>query len=89
MAAHGSRGRRGLPRPLRGPRLPRHIHDVWTLLIVDDGAVRYDLDRHRHGALRTSVTLLPPTWRTTAAPPHRTASANGSCTSTPRRSTPR
>lgn len=39
---------------------PRHIHDVWTLLIVDDGAVRYDLDRHRHGALRTSVTLLPP-----------------------------
>ncbi|MFI6255896.1 AraC family transcriptional regulator [Micromonospora zamorensis] len=39
---------------------PRHIHDVWTLLIVDDGAVRFDLDRHRHDALRTSVTLLPP-----------------------------
>ncbi|MBQ1034998.1 AraC family transcriptional regulator [Micromonospora sp. C81] len=39
---------------------PRHIHDEWTLLIVDDGAVRFDLDRHRHGALRTSVTLLPP-----------------------------
>jgi AraC-like DNA-binding protein len=39
---------------------PRHIHEVWTLLIVDDGAVRFDLDRHRHGALRTSVTLLPP-----------------------------
>ncbi|WFE53725.1 AraC family transcriptional regulator [Micromonospora sp. WMMD1155] len=39
---------------------PRHVHEVWTLLIVDDGAVRYDLDRHRHGALRTSVTLLPP-----------------------------
>ncbi|MGI5520435.1 AraC family transcriptional regulator [Micromonospora sp. CA-259024] len=39
---------------------PPHIHDVWTLLIVDDGAVRFDLDRHRHGALRTSVTLLPP-----------------------------
>ncbi|WBB67886.1 AraC family transcriptional regulator [Micromonospora sp. WMMD812] len=39
---------------------PSHTHDVWTLLIVDDGAVRYDLDRHRHGALRTSVTLLPP-----------------------------
>ncbi|WP_433308434.1 AraC family transcriptional regulator [Micromonospora sp. CA-269861] len=38
---------------------PRHIHEVWTLLIVDDGAVRFDLDRHRHGALRTSVTLLP------------------------------
>ncbi|MET8231773.1 AraC family transcriptional regulator [Micromonospora sp. NPDC005298] len=39
---------------------PRHVHDVWTLLIVDAGAVRFDLDRHRHGALRTSVTLLPP-----------------------------
>ena len=39
---------------------PPHIHDVWTLLIVDDGAIRFDLDRHQHGALRTSVTLLPP-----------------------------
>ncbi|KAB1942392.1 AraC family transcriptional regulator [Micromonospora sp. ALFpr18c] len=52
---------------------PRHVHDVWTLLIVDDGAVRFDLDRHRHGALRTSVTLLPP------YVPHdgRSATANG------------
>ncbi|MFC3505582.1 AraC family transcriptional regulator [Micromonospora krabiensis] len=39
---------------------PPHTHDVWTLLLVDDGAVRYDLDRHHHGALRTAVTLLPP-----------------------------
>ncbi len=39
---------------------PSHTHDAWTLLIVDDGAVRYDLDRHEHGALPTSVTLLPP-----------------------------
>ncbi|MEV4544373.1 helix-turn-helix transcriptional regulator [Micromonospora echinaurantiaca] len=39
---------------------PAHTHDVWTLLIVDDGAIRFDLDRHRHGALRPSVTLLPP-----------------------------
>ncbi|KOX09943.1 AraC family transcriptional regulator [Micromonospora sp. NRRL B-16802] len=39
---------------------PLHTHDVWTLLIVDDGAVHFDLDRHHHGALRTSVTLLPP-----------------------------
>ena len=30
---------------------PMHAHDTWTLLIVDDGAVRYDLDRHEHGAL--------------------------------------
>jgi AraC-like DNA-binding protein len=39
---------------------PSHTHDAWTLLIVDDGMVRYDLDRHEHGALRDQVTLLPP-----------------------------
>jgi AraC-like DNA-binding protein len=39
---------------------PMHTHDTWTLLIVDDGAVRYDLDHHSHGALRPVVTLLPP-----------------------------
>ncbi|HZE37497.1 MAG TPA: AraC family transcriptional regulator [Stackebrandtia sp.] len=39
---------------------PMHTHDSWTLLIVDAGAVRYDLDRHEHGAPRDIVTLLPP-----------------------------
>jgi AraC-like DNA-binding protein len=39
---------------------PSHTHDAWTLLIVDDGAVRYDLDRHDHGATSDAVTLLPP-----------------------------
>jgi AraC-like DNA-binding protein len=39
---------------------PSHTHDAWTLLIVDDGLVHYDLDRHEHGALRDAVTLLPP-----------------------------
>lgn len=39
---------------------PLHTHDTWTLLIVDDGAVRYDLDHREHGALRSMVTLLPP-----------------------------
>ncbi|WP_239124281.1 helix-turn-helix transcriptional regulator [Rhizocola hellebori] len=39
---------------------PSHTHDVWTLLIVDDGAIRFDLDRHQHGALPPSVILLPP-----------------------------
>jgi AraC-like DNA-binding protein len=39
---------------------PMHAHDAWTLLIVDDGAVRYDLDRHEHGAFGEVVTLLPP-----------------------------
>ncbi|MET8802699.1 AraC family transcriptional regulator [Streptomyces sp. NPDC004546] len=39
---------------------PMHVHDAWTLLIVDDGAVRYDLDRHEHGTPQDTVTLLPP-----------------------------
>ncbi|MFF7649163.1 AraC family transcriptional regulator [Streptomyces sp. NPDC007983] len=39
---------------------PMHVHDVWTLLIVDDGAVRYDLDRHERGTPNDTVSLLPP-----------------------------
>ena len=39
---------------------PMHTHESWTLLIVDDGMIRYDLDRHEHGALHQAVTLLPP-----------------------------
>jgi AraC-like DNA-binding protein len=39
---------------------PVHTHDTWAVLVVDDGLVRYDLDRHEHGALRSLVTLLPP-----------------------------
>ncbi|MEE1940182.1 AraC family transcriptional regulator [Streptomyces sp. TRM 70361] len=39
---------------------PMHVHGTWTLLIVDDGVVRYDLDRHEHGAPGGIVTLLPP-----------------------------
>ncbi|MFD8595759.1 AraC family transcriptional regulator [Kitasatospora sp. NPDC059646] len=41
-------------------RYPMHVHDSWTLLIVDDGAVRYDLDRHRRGTPHGTVSLLPP-----------------------------
>lgn len=37
-----------------------HVHDAWTLLIVDDGAVRYDLDRHERGTPNDTVSLLPP-----------------------------
>ena len=39
---------------------PMHVHEAWTLLIVDDGAVRYDLERHEHGTPHDTVTLLPP-----------------------------
>jgi AraC-like DNA-binding protein len=39
---------------------PSHTHDAWTVLMVDEGAVRYDLDNRAHGAIRYEVTLLPP-----------------------------
>jgi AraC-like DNA-binding protein len=39
---------------------PSHTHDTWTLLIVDDGLVTFDLGRHEHGAMPALVTLLPP-----------------------------
>ena len=39
---------------------PPHTHDVWTVFIVDAGAIRYDLDGRAHGAGRTRVTVLPP-----------------------------
>ena len=39
---------------------PMHTHEAWTLLIVDDGMIRYDLDRHEHAAMDRVVTLLPP-----------------------------
>ncbi len=54
----------GIPEVLHAqftdPAYPAHAHDTWTVLIVDEGAIRYDLDRREHGALRPSVTLLPP-----------------------------
>jgi AraC-like DNA-binding protein len=41
---------------------PMHTHDAWALLIVDDGAIAYDLDKsgNHHGAVEDAVTLLPP-----------------------------
>ncbi|MBB2890504.1 AraC family transcriptional regulator [Flexivirga oryzae] len=40
---------------------PAHTHDAWTLLIVDDGYIGYDVDRHRDRAdAGVGVTLLPP-----------------------------
>ena len=39
---------------------PVHTHDVWTLLLVDQGAIRYDLDRRSHGAEPSMVSILPP-----------------------------
>lgn len=39
---------------------PAHTHDDWTVLLIDAGAVAYGLDRGRHHAEPTSVTILPP-----------------------------
>ncbi|MFJ9517956.1 helix-turn-helix domain-containing protein [Kitasatospora sp. NPDC101801] len=39
---------------------PMHTHDSWTLLIIDEGMVRFDVDRHEYGALEHLVTILPP-----------------------------
>lgn len=39
---------------------PSHTHDSWTVLLVDQGTVTYDLDRHEHRTTNSTVTLLPP-----------------------------
>jgi len=39
---------------------PAHTHDTWTLLLVDEGMVTFDLHRRSYGAMRSLVTLLPP-----------------------------
>ncbi|MFY1672842.1 AraC family transcriptional regulator [Plantactinospora sp. WMMB334] len=39
---------------------PVHTHDAWTLLIVDGGAVHYQLDHREHTAFGATITLLPP-----------------------------
>lgn len=38
---------------------PKHTHDVWTLFIVDDGAIRYDLEWRAGGAETLMVSILP------------------------------
>ncbi|WP_159500123.1 AraC family transcriptional regulator [Microbacterium sp. 18062] len=39
---------------------PAHTHDSWAVLVIDEGAVAYDLDRTAHRATPATVTLLPP-----------------------------
>ncbi len=39
---------------------PPHTHDTWTVFVVDDGQIRYDLDRRHRGAGRSTVGVLPP-----------------------------
>lgn len=39
---------------------PSHVHDTWTLLVVDSGTVRFGLERAEHQTVRDHVMLLPP-----------------------------
>lgn len=39
---------------------PLHTHDCWTLLLIDRGAVHYNLYRDEHTASGNAITLLPP-----------------------------
>ncbi len=39
---------------------PPHTHDVWTLFVVDRGAVAYGLDGRPRTAERSMVSVLPP-----------------------------
>jgi AraC-like DNA-binding protein len=39
---------------------PPHTHDTWTVFIVDEGAIRYDLEARHRGATGARVTILPP-----------------------------
>jgi len=39
---------------------PPHTHDTWTVFIVDEGAVRYDLESRHHGVTGARITILPP-----------------------------
>jgi AraC-like DNA-binding protein len=39
---------------------PPHTHDTWTVFIVDEGAIRYDLNKRPRAAERSMVGVLPP-----------------------------
>ena len=39
---------------------PVHVHDQWTVLLVDKGGVDYTLDRSRQQAVAGRVQVLPP-----------------------------
>ena len=39
---------------------PPHVHDTWTVFIVDDGWIHYDLETRHRGAGGERVTILPP-----------------------------
>jgi AraC-like DNA-binding protein len=45
---------------IRDYAYPAHCHDTWTVLIVDAGAISYDLDTRHCGAAGLTIAILPP-----------------------------
>jgi hypothetical protein len=41
-------------------RYPPHSHDSWAVIIVDRGAISYDLAHHHRSADTATVSVLPP-----------------------------
>jgi len=39
---------------------PTHTHGDWTVLVIESGAVAYELERTEHRAEPSTVTILPP-----------------------------
>jgi AraC-like DNA-binding protein len=39
---------------------PPHSHDTWTVIVVDSGAISYDLERRHRAGDASTVTVLPP-----------------------------
>lgn len=39
---------------------PPHTHGVWTVIIVDNGNIQFELDGRPQGSSTTMVTVLPP-----------------------------
>jgi hypothetical protein len=59
---------------------PRHTHDTWTVFILDEGAITYDLETKHRGAAGARVTILPPHVVTTDVPQARWDTASASST---------
>lgn len=43
-----------------GHTYPTHVHDTWTVFVVDTGAIHYRLDQLDRSAPTSAVTVLPP-----------------------------
>jgi AraC-like DNA-binding protein len=50
---------------------PPHTHNAWTVFVVDDGAVSYDIEGRHRGAAGARVTILPPHLVHDGRPAHR------------------